>query len=150
MMGMFNNAIKFNQDLSSWKLSNIKTMYAMFYNAENFSINPNWTIRPGTDTSYKFTGTELERYIQPLSKMDQFLLTSDALDKLTEHDPYGLHVETKKDIGQYIDVEGLRRDYTTLNDDTAYLPRGGRRTDRRRTKQRKSTKRRKTRSHQKH
>lgn len=37
MIHMFRNAIGFNQDLSSWNVSNVKDMHCMFENARSFN-----------------------------------------------------------------------------------------------------------------
>ncbi len=153
MTFMFFGATNFNQDLSGWELDNIRDMYSMFSQATNFAIYPNWTIRPGAFTDDMFDGTKLETYIKRLTPRNHFLLAADALDKLTKHDPYGLNAETEKDLGQYMNIKGIRRDYKTLDGKIVHLPKGGRRSidqrtdrrsiDRRKTKQRK-TKQRKT------
>jgi hypothetical protein len=41
---IFANTEQFNQDLSSWDLSNITSMIAMFYNAKKFNNLVNWTM----------------------------------------------------------------------------------------------------------
>ena len=55
MGGMFKNAANFNQSLNNWEVSNVTDMYDMFYNATSFNaaLN-NWDIGNVTNMSFMF------------------------------------------------------------------------------------------------
>ena len=55
MYRMFYNAYNFNADISSWDVSHITDMSAMFYHAEQFNQNiGDWNISSVEDTSFMF------------------------------------------------------------------------------------------------
>jgi surface protein len=67
MRYMFGSCRSFNQDLSNWDVSNVKTMESMFKGCESLTKKPNWVVNIETDTDGMFEdtpleGQELERY----------------------------------------------------------------------------------------
>ena len=58
MEGFFYNAISFNQDISSWNVSNVFDISKMFYNAEKFDKNiSNWNLDNIKDSYFMFKNT---------------------------------------------------------------------------------------------
>ena len=60
MESMFNNAYKFNRDLSSWDVSSVSTVFEMFYAAEAFRQNLcSWgsKVHRNTNVANMFTGS---------------------------------------------------------------------------------------------
>ncbi len=54
MLGLFANT-PFNQDLSTWNVSNVQNFYAMFYNNTAFNQDiSSWNVGSGTDFSFMF------------------------------------------------------------------------------------------------
>ena len=52
-------AKQFKADLSRWDVSNVTTMYFMFYKARQFNCNlSSWNVEKVTDMSYMFDGAE--------------------------------------------------------------------------------------------
>ena len=52
---MFNNASKFNGNISTWDVSNVETMEEMFENASSFNGDiSNWNVSNVKDMSYMF------------------------------------------------------------------------------------------------
>jgi surface protein len=60
MATMFWCCDNFNQDLSSWDVSSVKTMEMMFCDCESLTINPGWVINRGTNTNSMFDNTPLK------------------------------------------------------------------------------------------
>ena len=59
MYGMFYDAAAFNQDLSSWNVGNVTTMNSMFYNAPAFNQNiGGWNVSNVTNMAKMFFGTD--------------------------------------------------------------------------------------------
>jgi surface protein len=59
--GMFNGAIAFNQDISSWNVSKVTSFYRTFFLASSFNQNLGaWTLRTaGTNLLQIFSGTNM-------------------------------------------------------------------------------------------
>ena len=66
---MFSYAQNFNQDLSTWDVSNVTNMSVMFYNAQNFNQDlSSWDVSNVTDMHYMFY--EATSFNQDLSSWD--------------------------------------------------------------------------------
>lgn len=75
MASLFEGASAFNQDVSNWDVSNVTSMYAMFYNNFNFNQNlSQWDVSKVTNMDAMFTGTF--KFDQDLSNWDVSNVTS--------------------------------------------------------------------------
>lgn len=69
MNGMFYNNHSFNQNLNHWDVRKVRTMIGMFYNAKAFNSNiSDWDISNAEDIAFMFTGASA--FNQDLSKWD--------------------------------------------------------------------------------
>lgn len=58
---MFEAAYKFNQNINSWNVSNVKNMAYMFNSAKKFNQDLSmWKVQGATDTVNMFLGSPLE------------------------------------------------------------------------------------------
>ena len=75
MASMFANAKKFNQDVSSWNISNVTDTSAMFSLASDFNQDiSNWNTSKVTNMSFMFNGAS--RFNQDISKWDTSKVTN--------------------------------------------------------------------------
>ena len=58
MRRMFWHAVKFNQNVSSWKVANVKDMGSVFWHADNFNQDlSDWAVSADTNTRDMFDRT---------------------------------------------------------------------------------------------
>ena len=69
VVGDFDTGSDFNQDISSWDVSNVTTMEYMFFNAEVFNQNiSSWDVSNVTKMRYMFFNAEV--FNQPIGNWD--------------------------------------------------------------------------------
>ena len=103
MEGFFYNAISFNQDISSWNVSNVFDISKMFYNAEKFDKNiSNWNLDKIENCDNMFE--EAEAFLDKYNSGKPLPADSEDIKKwLIKNRDRMNAIDTKNNYGKEID-----------------------------------------------